>query len=71
MNNNHNAMAYALASLVSDWNRQDHELAAVRAGLDPADRINERAENDRIYARRTKQVRRTMAVYFPDYVSSK
>ncbi len=57
------ALAYSLHSTVEEWNRQDRELADARAGLDPIDRVNEDAQNDRIEQSRAEQVKRTISIY--------
>lgn len=46
----------ALDDLATNWRRQDDELAGARQGLEPEDRLNEQAEDQRVNDIRHKQI---------------
>ena len=50
-------LATEIVAIVNDWDRQWHELACARSGLEPEDRMNEQAENERIYHQQDEQIR--------------
>lgn len=53
-----------LVALHRNWMEQDGELAYARMGLQPEDRTNENADNQRIRDRRSKALQAVIAMHF-------